>query len=428
MSSARSPRDATTTRSRGGTRAPGRARGLDVPPRRSRRSTPSSPARGPAPRGSSSSHSESESDESALRADAARAEDDCAARADARPSRRPPIARARGRVPPAQHPRRGDGETVVASRRGRGWWFRFVDGPLFFTHAGVLPRLGRMDDADARVDGAIDSETTANALAENASSTRVGAFAFWRRRSGGAPRETRGAFIVALRRVVRARHTRCRRFLCLRFTWRCGGVGAPRGVARRGRGDAARACRRGRWASWAARGCRGPRCARRAAGPLAAPAASRSRRPPEVRIPPARTAPARRSRGSRRAERGARRPVPARARFRRNPNPVNPAIPDAARASGRGPRRFHGALARPRPRPHPRPATRGPPRRRRAFPEPRDDDRSAGFETRTGFFRPLERRRGLSTRRSRLSFSAPRRPDLAPPLPFDLRTAHGGGA
>ena len=344
--------------------------------------------------------------------------------ADARPSRRPPIARARGRVPPRATPegakwrnrRREPTRTgVVVSFRRRSAFF-------FLTHAGVLPRLGRTDDVDARVDGAIDSGD--DRLTPSPKMPHPHGFArslfgdatVWR----SATRETRGAFIVALRRVVRA-PTHTMSAISMSTVHVAGAVASARAPA------ASRGARRGdaRARAGAVGGFRG-----RPGGSPGARAA-RGARPGRARRPRLRGRRAGHQRGAHPARAHRSRAPLAEPRvapnaalavpFRRalvfaerpNPNPVNPAIPRRARASGRGaatpPRR---ALARPRPRPHPRPATRGPPRRRRAFPEPRDDDRiRRARDTRTGFFRaPRTASRFIHTTLASIFF----RPDAAP--------------
>ena len=293
---------------------------------------------------------------------------------------------------------------------------------FFLTHAGVLPRLGRTDDVDARVDGAIDSGD--DRLTPSPKMPHPHGFArslfgdatVWR----SATRETRGAFIVALRRVVRA-PTHTMSAISMSTVHVAGAVAsarAPRRRAARSR-RRPRARRRGRWVSWAARRLAGgSRCARRAAGPRAAPAASRSSRRPSARCASRPRAPLpRAARGaSRRAERGARRPVPARARFRGAPKPQPCKPRDSRRRARVGPRSRDASTARPRapatpPAPSPRDARPSPPPARVPL-EPRDDDRiRRARDTRTGFFRaPRTASRFIHTTLASIFF----RPDAAP--------------
>ena len=172
---------------------------------------------------------------------------------------------------------------------------------FFFTHAGVLPRLGRTDDVDARVDGAIDSGD--DRLTPSPKMPHPHGFArslfgdatVWR----SATRETRGADRRASPGRASSDTHDVGDFYVYGSRGGCGGVGA-RPAASRGAVAATPARAQARSVGFvggqearrglALRAARG-RAARGARGfEVVAQAIS------EVRIPPARTAPARRSR------------------------------------------------------------------------------------------------------------------------------------
>ena len=235
-----------------------------------------------------------------------------------------------------------------------------------------------------------------------------------------ATREARGAFIVALRRVVRA-PTHTMSAISMSTVHVAGAVASARApAASRGAVAATPARAQARSVGFvggqearrglALRAARG-RAARGARGfEVVAQAIS------EVRIPPARTAPARRSRSlaSRRTRRSPSRSGARSSRGAPKPQPCKPR--DSRRRARVGPRSRDASTARPRapatpPAPSPRDARPSPPPARVPL-EPRDDDRiRRARDTRTGFFRaPRTASRFIHTTLASIFFC----PDAAP--------------